>query len=154
MPESWNDTFITVIPKSETPETIGQFRPISCCNFIYKFITKIMTNRLQPWLLVLVNELQSSFTSGRQIQDNIIIVHEVLNHFKKNRAGSRKDMMMKLDMRKAYDLVEWDFLLELLSAYSFNNTWCRWVKACVSTVKFRLLFNGEPSTVFTPSRGI
>ncbi|CAL1367235.1 unnamed protein product [Linum trigynum] len=154
MTEGWNDTFITLIPKVDHPEMIGQFRPISCCNFRYKVITKIMTIRLQPWLPNLVNELQAAFTGGRQIQDNIVIVHEVLNQFKKNKKKKKKEMMLKLDMKKAYDLVEWDFLINLLKAYGFNDTWCGWVQACISTVKFRLLFNGAPSTDFTPSRGI
>ncbi|CAL1413718.1 unnamed protein product [Linum trigynum] len=63
-------------------------------------------------------------------------------------------MMMKLDMRKAYYLVEWEFLISLLRAYGFSEVWCGRVRSCISTVKFRLLFNGEPSAEFQPSKGI
>ncbi|CAL1388193.1 unnamed protein product [Linum trigynum] len=154
MPPNWNETFITLIPKVDAPEFIGQFRPISCCNFRYKVITKILANRLHPLLPNLVNELQATFTGGRLIQDNIVIVHEVLNHFKKNKTGTKKNLMMKLDMRKAYDLVEWDSLIELLKAYGFNERWCGWIKTCITTVRFKILFNGNPTEEFTPSRGI
>ncbi|CAL1404225.1 unnamed protein product [Linum trigynum] len=63
-------------------------------------------------------------------------------------------MMMKLDMRKAYDLVEWDLLITLLKAYGFNEVWCGWIVACISTVSFNVLINGEPTANFKPSRGI
>ncbi|CAL1382460.1 unnamed protein product [Linum trigynum] len=105
MPQGWNDTHIALIPKVLSPESIKQFRPISCCNFRYKVLSKIMSNRIKRWLPGLVSESQAAFTGGRLIQDNIIIVHEVLHHFKTRRSGNW-DMMVKLDMSKAYDLVD------------------------------------------------
>ncbi|CAN0846889.1 Putative ribonuclease H protein At1g65750 [Linum grandiflorum] len=133
---------------------MSQFRPISCCNFNYKIISKIMANRLKQWIPNIVSEMQAAFTGGRQIQDNIIIVHEVLHQFKLRKKGKKFDIMMKIDMRKAYDLVEWDCLDSLLTAYGFSRKWCLWIRECVSTVRFAVLFNGEPSHFFSPSRGI
>ncbi|CAL1404855.1 unnamed protein product [Linum trigynum] len=154
MPEGWNDTHIVMVPKVDHPETIGQFRPISCCNFRYKIISKIMATRLKKWTPVLVSELQTAFIGGRLIQDNIIIVHEALHHFKNHKLGNRRDMMMKLDMKKAYDMVEWECLETLLRRYGFEERWCKWVSACIRTVRFSVLFNGEASESFSPSRGI
>ncbi|CAL1403144.1 unnamed protein product [Linum trigynum] len=105
MPGGWNDTHIVMVPKVDHPETIGQFRPISCCNF-RKIISKILATRLKKWTPYLVSELQTTFTGCRLIQDNIIIVHEVLHHFKNHKLGNIRDMMLKLDMKKAYDMVE------------------------------------------------
>ncbi|CAL1400244.1 unnamed protein product [Linum trigynum] len=113
-----------------------------------------MATRLQVWLPSLISEMQSAFTGGRQIQDNIVIVHEVLNNFKKHKIGKKRDMMIKLDMKKAYDLVEWKCLLSLLKAYGFGEIWCSWSKECISTVRFNILFNRSPTEGFTPSRGI
>ncbi|CAN0898183.1 Protein indeterminate-domain 12 [Linum grandiflorum] len=62
MPEGWNDTYITLIPKILKPENFSQFRPISCCNYKYKVISKIMSTRLKKWMPTLINELQSAFT--------------------------------------------------------------------------------------------
>ncbi|CAL1408646.1 unnamed protein product [Linum trigynum] len=154
MPEGWNDTHIVMVPKVDHPENIGQFRPISCCNFRYKIISKIMATRLKKWTPSIVSELQTAFTSGRLIQDNIIIVHEVLHHFKNHKLGNRRDMMLKLDMKKAYDMVDWECLETLLRRYGFNDKWCRWVSSCIRTVRFSVLFNGEASETFCPSRGI
>ncbi|CAN0840801.1 LINE-1 retrotransposable element ORF2 protein [Linum grandiflorum] len=154
MPEGWNSTHIALIPKVQNPTSMAHFRPISCCNFNYKVISKIMTQRLKKWIPILVSETQAAFTGGRVIQDNIIIVHEVLHQFKIRRSGRRKDMMLKLDMRKAYDLVEWDSLEGLLTAYGFAGVWVSWIRECIRTVDFSILFNGQPTSTFTPERGI
>ncbi|CAN0857964.1 Transposon TX1 uncharacterized 149 kDa protein [Linum grandiflorum] len=154
MPNGWNDTHIATIPKVPNPESMSQFRPISCCNFNYKIISKIMANRLKPWIPNLVSEMQAAFTGGRMIQDNVIIVHEVLHQFKIRKKGKKCDMMIKLDMRKAYDLVDWDCLDFLLRAYGFSTSWCKWVQECIRTVRFLVLFNGAPSQPFCPTRGI
>ncbi|CAL1404087.1 unnamed protein product [Linum trigynum] len=154
MPSGWNDTHIVMIPKVDHPELISQFRPISCCNFRYKIISKIMATRLKMWTPDLISELQTAFTSGRLIQDNVIIVHEALHHFKNHKRGRRRDMMLKLDMKKAYDMVDWDCLEALLKNYGFDDRWCRWVSSCIRTVNFSILFNGEAAEEFKPSRGI
>ncbi|CAL1374667.1 unnamed protein product [Linum trigynum] len=153
MPDGWNDTHIALIPKVQSPESIKQFRPISCCNFRYKVISKILSSRMKKWLPGLVSEMQAAFTGGRLIQDNIIIVHEILHHFKTRRSGNW-DMMIKLDMRKAYDLVDWECLDAILLAYGFADKWRGWIRSCVQTVRFSLLMNGSPTEKFQPSRGI
>ncbi|CAN1812808.1 Transposon TX1 uncharacterized 149 kDa protein [Linum perenne] len=114
LPEGWNDTHIALIPKVPSPERMSQFRPISCCNFTYKIISKIMASHLKPWMPSLISEMQGAFTGGRMIQDNIIIVHEVLHRFRIRNSGRKYDMMLKLDMRKAYDLVDWECLDSML----------------------------------------
>ncbi|CAN1833195.1 Putative ribonuclease H protein At1g65750 [Linum perenne] len=154
MPTGWNDTHVVIIPKVSNPEMVSQFRPISCCNFRYKIISKIMASRLKDWLPSIVSELQAAFTKGRAIQDNIMIVHEVI-HFFKNRATKLQwDMMIKMDMMKAYDMVDWTCLEKILRTMGFASTWCDWIMECVKTVKFSVLVNGAPTEQFSPSRGI
>jgi len=69
-----NQTQITLIPKIPNLEKLEQYRPISLCNFIYKIISKVLTNKLKPLLPNLIAEEQSAFVGGRQIQDNILLV--------------------------------------------------------------------------------
>ena len=48
--KSINHTFLTLIPKVKNPEIVAQFRPISLCNVIYKILSKVIVNRLKPFL--------------------------------------------------------------------------------------------------------
>ncbi|CAL1410408.1 unnamed protein product [Linum trigynum] len=153
MPQGWNDAHIALIPKVQSPEMISQFRPISCCNFRYKIISKILASRMKKWLPGLVSEMKAAFTRGGMIQDNIIILHEILHQFKNHRNGDW-DMMIKLDMCKAYDLVDWECLDTILEAYGFLEKWRGWVNACIRTIKFSILLNGSPTESFFPTRGI
>lgn len=55
MPLALNQTIITLIPKVSNPESLDQYRPISLCNYAYKIISKVIANRLKPWLPELIS---------------------------------------------------------------------------------------------------
>lgn len=71
--ETINDTIVALIPKVPHPESIGQLRHISCCNYIYKIISKIFVTRPKPHLQNLISPQQSAFVEGRLIQDNLVV---------------------------------------------------------------------------------
>jgi hypothetical protein len=80
-----NSTFLALIPKVNKPHTFGDYRPISLCNICYKIITKIIANRLKPFLSESLSMEQMGFLKGRHIQDVIGTVHECLHNIKKKR---------------------------------------------------------------------
>ncbi|XP_062013825.1 uncharacterized protein LOC133730210 [Rosa rugosa] len=100
---SLNQTHIALIPKVKNPSTASHFRPIALCNFSYKILAKILANRLKPLMPSLISSNQSAFVTDRQIQDNIMVAHEVFHYLKLLRSGSDGAFGLKLDMNKAYD---------------------------------------------------
>ena len=109
-PCSLNATHIVLIPKVPNPESASHFRPISLCNYSYKILSKVLANRLKVFLPNIISPSQNAFVAGRQIQDNIGVAHEMFHFLKGRKAKGKFEMGIKLDMQKAYDRVEWDFL--------------------------------------------
>ena len=118
--KSINHTFITLIPKVNNPERVSNFQPISLCNMIYKIVSKVIANRLEPMLHSIISDTQSAFIANRLITDNILIAFESLHHMKNNCIGKKGFMALKLDMSKAYDRVKWIFLEKILLKMGFQ----------------------------------
>ena len=74
IPEYLNRTNVLLIPKMAGPESLGNYRPISLCNTVYKIVTKILVVRIRPHLDKLVSPLQSAFVLRRRSADNAIVV--------------------------------------------------------------------------------
>ena len=101
-----NKTNIALIPKTNNPKRMTDFRPISLCNVIYKLISKTLANRLKTFLPLIITENQSAFTADRLITDNILIAYKLMHYLKHKREGKDCFMTTKLDMSKAFDRVE------------------------------------------------
>ena len=57
-------------------------------------------------------------------------------------------------MEKAYDKMDWEFLLKVLEKFGFDNTFLRWIKECITTVSFSILVNNSPTEQFFPKCGL
>ena len=130
--KSTNHTFITLIPEVQNLERVTEFRPISLCNVIYKIASKVIVNRLKPWLNFIISETQSAFIADRFITDNILIEFESLHQ--NNCIGKTSFMFLKLDMSKVYDRVEWVFLEKILLKMGFQDSWVVLIMECITTV--------------------
>jgi len=152
--ERLNETKICLIPKTERPRKMAEFRPISLCNVSYKVISKVLSSRLKRLLPELISETQSAFVAERLITDNILIAQENFHALRTNPACRKKYMAIKTDMSKAYDRVEWSFLRALMLEMGFAQKWVDWIIFCISSVSYKILLNGSPKGFIKPSRGI
>lgn len=118
MPRSWTSTLIATIPKGDKPVTFKDLRPISLCNFCNKIISKLLSTRLAKILPEIISPNQSAFTKGRIIHDNVLLAQEMMSHLGKKLNGS--NIVIKLDMAKAFDRVSWIFLTQVLRKFSFH----------------------------------
>nr|GEV65702.1 probable LRR receptor-like serine/threonine-protein kinase At1g34110 [Tanacetum cinerariifolium] len=107
-----NDTLVTLIPKIQTPNKVTDFIPIAYCNVLYKCTSKVLTNRIKASLRNLVSRNQSAFIPVRHIQDNILLTQEIMRGY--NMKVGPKRVAFKIDIQKAYDTVNWDFLKKAL----------------------------------------
>ena len=123
-----NSTFLTLIAKELNPSSFDRFRPISLCNASYKILAKLLANRFKLLLGKLISPLRGGFVKGRHLVDNVIQVQEALHS-----SLQRKDkgMLIKLDMKNAFDRVNLSFLYDVLLTFGFSPEFANLIKACM-----------------------
>ncbi|GJV23722.1 retrovirus-related pol polyprotein from transposon TNT 1-94 [Tanacetum coccineum] len=126
--------------------------PISCCNVLYKCISKIIANHVKEGLGDIVSINQSAFVPGRRISDNILLTQELMRNYHGRRGPPR--CAFKVDIQKAYDTVDWKFLKTILVGFGFHPKMVQWIMVCVSgasytnyVMTFTLFARGHPSSV-------
>lgn len=154
MQEGVNDTVIVMIPKKSLAEDMKDFRPISLCNVVYKVVAKCLVNRLRPLLHDVISEAQSAFVPGRLITDNALIAFECFHSIQKCNRENQNFCALKLDLSKAYDHVDWQFLDGVMERMGFCDKWQSWIMACVTSVQYSVRFNGHLLEPFSPTRGL
>ncbi|CAJ2672661.1 unnamed protein product [Trifolium pratense] len=146
-----NSTFIALIPKTDSPQRLNDFRPISLVGSLYKILAKVLANRLRQVMGSVISEAQTAFVKNRQILDGILIANEIVDEARK----SKKDLMLfKVDFEKAYDSVDWGYLDDVMGRMSFPTLWRKWIRECVGTATTFVLVNGSPTDEFPLRRGL
>lgn len=131
-----NKTTLTLIPKNNHAAEVGDYRPIACCNTVYKIISKVLCDRLRGVLPSIIVKNQSAFVEGRSIVQNILICQDLVKLY--NRKKSTSSCLIKIYLKKAYDSVEWGFMEEMLHALNFPPKFIKWTMVCISTTQYSI----------------
>ena len=109
-----NCTIIALVPKDPNPSSMHDYRPIACCNTIYKCISKIIEARMKRCIPDIIYPTQTAFVKGRSIADNILLTQEVMKNYHYDVGTPR--CALKIDLKKAYDSIRWGCILDILTA--------------------------------------
>ena len=144
--ENLNNDVLVLNPKVEGACNIGNFRPIVLSNFFFKIITKILADRLSIIASRIISSNQFGFIHSRCIHECIATASEVVNNLeKKNRSHN---MTIKLDIRKSFNTISWEFILAVLKKFGFSKKFRNWILEIFCFAKISTLFNGSPYGFF------
>ena len=140
--KSLKATFLVLIPKKGDAK---DFRPISLLGSLYKILAKVLANRLTKVVGKVVSEAQKAFVEGRQIINASVIANELVDHWQKRK---EKGVICKLDIEKAFDSINWQFLMKTMLRMGFGLKWTSWIWQCITIARFSVLVNGVRQVSF------
>ncbi|KAH1081996.1 hypothetical protein J1N35_021757 [Gossypium stocksii] len=142
-----------LLTKTQNPVEISQFWPISLCLVLYKLIIKIIANRFKAVFPRILAPGQVGFVAGRNITNNIIIAQEVI-HLMRGAQKNKKWMAIKIDLKKAFDRVRWDFISASFQAAGIPFFLHNVIMSVISNSTMQVLWNGVPTQKFRLARGV
>jgi hypothetical protein len=133
-------------------DRIENFWPIALVNFQFKIITKILVDRLACIVKKIISPHQRGFIPDRSIADCVIVASEAINVLsKKCYAGS---LALNIDIKNAFDTLEWSFLLQVLKQFGFNGKFCAWITEILHSARLSILINGKSVGFFGCAHGV
>ena len=150
--KQWNATVLTLIPKKINATAISDFRPISCCNTTYKVISTLLASRLKQVLPQLISNTQSAFIPGRLMVENVLMATELVSGY--NWKNISKRSMLKVNLKKAFDSLEWNFIFLIMQALEFPESFISLIRQCFTTTRFSVAINGEMCGYFSGTKGL
>ncbi|XP_062110392.1 uncharacterized protein LOC133822162 [Humulus lupulus] len=151
-PKELHETTFSLIPKVSNPARASDYRTIACCSTLYKVMAKLLCSRLAVVLPSLIQSNQGAFVRGRSIAHNIMIFQDLIKNYGRDITSPR--CAIKIDLSKAYDIVDWHFLENLLKAYCFPMKFIGWVMNCIRNTTYSLLINGRVQSSFKGEKGL
>lgn len=100
----------------------------------------------------LVDDTQNAFIPGRRISDNILLTQEILKNYHHQIGVPR--CAIKVDIKKAYDSVSWDFLIDALKLFGFPEKMIDWIRECISSPSYSIILNGQMHGFFKDEKGL
>ena len=153
LPKEVNSTILALIPKKKLDSLeMRDYRLIACCNILYKVVSKILANRLKELLPNIISENQFAFVKGRLLMENVLLASELIKDYHRDSVTPR--CVMKIDISKAFDSVQWMFVLKSLRALGIHEKFIHWIKLFIASPSFLVQVNGDLAGYFQSSGGL
>ncbi|XP_062093733.1 uncharacterized protein LOC133799749 [Humulus lupulus] len=152
IPAELNGTILSLIPKVDSPTKATYYRPIAYCNTLYKCISKMICFRLANVLPVIIHQNQGAFIKNRQLAHNILILQDILHGYTRKNISPR--CVLKIDLSRAYDSIDWVFMEDILRAFCFPRRFIQWIMTCLTGTSYTLMFNGRLQGSFEGRKGL
>lgn len=147
---------LVLIPKVKHPQTPTNFRPIGLCNTIDKVISKCLADRISQVLSHIIDENQGAFIKNRGVALTALagleIIHQIVHGPKS--IQHMNNVAIKLYLFKAYNRIEWPFLLHIINKPAFPNHFINLIYNCLTSTSLSIRFNNSRTPYFEPSRGL
>ena len=149
---SQRQAIIRLIEKKDKDRRyVENWRPISLLNVDYKIGSKALATRLEKVLPSIIHENQCAYVKGRTIFDAIRSINDVMEYTKLHNIPG---LMTTFDFKKAFDSLNWQYLVNTLEAFNFGDSFIRWVKVLYSDISSCVMNNGFASDLFEIKRGV
>uniref|UniRef100_A0A670XUF9 Reverse transcriptase domain-containing protein n=1 Tax=Pseudonaja textilis TaxID=8673 RepID=A0A670XUF9_PSETE len=142
IPKSWSEAYITLVPKEEAdPLLIKNYRPISLLNADYNIFASILAERLKKNLNNFIHPDQNGFLPKREIKGNMRVILDTVEYYE---AHPEKQMaLIFLDAQKAFDNVNWQFMLLLLEQMAFARKFIQAIEAIYHNQTAKVMIEEE-----------
>ena len=153
-PDMWTKAVIVPIHKKGDTNVTDNYRGVSLLSLIGKCYTTILNKRLYEWLEDnnKITETQAGFRKGHSTTDQFFTLYSIIHKCLSKQGG--KLYVAFIDLRKAFDSVKHDTLLNMLCSAGISNTFITAVKAIYSKVLSCVRVNGEFTDMFDCPQGL
>ena len=151
LPESQRKSVFSLIHKKDREDDVKNYRPISLTNIDYRILAFTLSERLHKVLNNIICSDQCAYVRGRYMGTNIRLVNDVIDFFDMT---DKNGILFMLDFTKAFDSLEWNFLLKTLRFFNFGPSFIKWIETIYYQPVACVKNNGHFSDTFGISRGI
>ena len=151
LPESIRKSVVTLIYKKGDRELLQNYRPISLSNYDYKILSFVLAKRLQKVIHNLISTDQTGYIKKRNIATNIRIISDVINKCEHENIPAA---VIGLDFEKAFDSLNWEFMLKTVKKFGFGNFFCKWINILYTKPTLIVKNNGWTTKNIFMEKGI
>ena len=149
--ESQSQALVVLIQKpGKDLRFLSSWRPISLINVDAKLISKVLSNRIEPLMPILVSQEQSAFVRGRYIGEPIRLVSDILYETQSQKCSG---LLFAADFAAAFDSIDFCILFQVLSKFGFDEHFLRWIRLLHNNSKSCIMNGGYSTGYFPLKRG-